>query len=182
MKSPTLNLGFLFLILFFLGVGIVTCTHSEHGVVRYHDENALMPPKCANGRTMTYKQYEANKESWVTCRWQRIEVIDWVKLGFDLDGDEQLSLDEIITARNFYFNKLERRLGEAATTVMTNCDCDGDGYITRQDFIDADFSCLADCRKAGYIYYFIGSRIVNGTAFGAKQDPDESYKPEDMSK
>lgn len=137
--------------------------------------NDLLPAPCVNGLTLTRKQHNADLESWETCRFQRMDLIKYMRGGFDMDGDSAISFEECNYIRNYYFNKAELVFGESCETVFQRCDCDGDGYITYEDYRDSNFSCLRACRDAERLWYFVGSRMVDPTkAFSGVQEADKT--------
>ena len=119
-------------------------------------------------------QHYDDLQSWKTCRWQRIEVISWVDKGFDTNRDGKLSMEECEWARSYYFKPIEQMFGESCPTVFERCDCDGDGFIDAQDFLNSKYTCLRNCDKATLIWFFIGSRMATDRAFEGIQEADHT--------
>lgn len=149
----------LLLLLFLIGISAVLAA-----------KDVAVRSSCAFPATRTRGELESYAKSWVTCEYKgvplnRSAIIDYFKLGFDLDGDGKLSMKECETARNCFFTKAELQFGETCKTVFDRCDCNQDGVITRTDFERSYFTCLKDCDAGRNIYWLIGSRLVNNTAY-----------------
>lgn len=142
------------------------------------NKGKLVMSPCANGAVKTQEQVEADLLSWKDCPWQRADVINWTKRGFDLNGDGGIDEDECNEARNYYFKPAERIWGESCGAVMDHCDCDGDGLIDETDFLSSGMTCIRNCAKAKEVWYFLGSRILNGKPFSGVAKADESFKPD----
>lgn len=143
-------------------------------------KSELMPSICVNGGTKTRADYEADQASWIGCPWQRSDVIEWTGRGFDLNGDELIDEDEINTARHYYFEDYELIFGETAAEVLDHCDCDGDGFISTDDFLNSKMTCIRNCNKAREVWWFLGSRIANGVPYSGKVKPDAKDRPQDL--
>ena len=135
------------------------------------DPNELLPSPCVNGETMTRQKHQDDLDSWIDCPVQREQVMKINEQGFDIDGDGNIDMDECVLARRFYLEKwIERAIAESCDKVFEHCDCDGDGLISTEDFLNARFTCLRNCKAGVMINHYIGSRMVDGKAFGEKQE------------
>lgn len=133
-------------------------------------KDILVPNPCVIPVSRYHSELAKYADSWKNCyadgvKLDRLAIIDYFKLGFDLNHDGRLSMDECETARNCYFNAAERQAGETCKTVFDRCDCDQDKFITRSDFERSFFTCLKDCTAGQMIYKYIGQRLGNGTAY-----------------
>lgn len=133
---------------------------------------------CVIATTRTRSELESYAKSWENCEYDgvkltRTAIIDYFKLGFDLDGDGKLSMAECEAGRNCYFNAAERQFGETCKTVFDRCDCNQDGMITRTDFERSYFTCLKDCTAGKNIFRLIGQFVINTTAFSNCRAPDD---------
>ena len=143
-------------------------------------DNDILDRGCVNGITRTRKQYKRDQDSWNNCvinnqTLKRMNIINWIGKGFDMDGDEAISFEECQYTRKYYFNEAELIVGETCETVMQRCDCDGDGYITYEDFKRSDMSCLRDCDAGKRVWYFVGSRMTDpNKAFTGTKEPDRT--------
>lgn len=137
----------------------------------------LISSKCLNGASKTRAAYEADLASWKNCRWQRSDVINMTGMGFDLNGDKFIDAYEIEFARHYYFSAPELIMAESTKEVMEHCDCDGDGVISEEDFLNSDMSCIRNCDKAAEVWYFLGSRIKNGIPYTGVNVPNEKDRP-----
>jgi hypothetical protein len=91
-----------------------------------------------------------------------------MKRGFDLNNDGVWTIDECEFARLYYFNELERMLGETCKTVFFRCDCDGDGKMTIEDFENSRVSCLRNCRAVSRIKAFVLDKMPTKNTFESK--------------
>ncbi len=103
-----------------------------------------------------------------------MDLISWLDLGFDMNDDGGISMEECEYTRKYYFSEAELVWGESCETVFQRCDCDGDGFIIYEDFRDSEFSCLKDCGAATRLWYFVGSRMTSKKAFDGKQEADQT--------
>lgn len=127
-------------------------------------KNVIVHAPCVLEATRTRAELEAYAKSWAKCKWQRHEIVAYFKRGFDLNGDDALSMDECEFARNCYFDPELRQFGETCKTVFDRCDCGQDGVITAEDFENSYFTCLKDCEAGERIYTYIGQYLENNTA------------------
>lgn len=134
----------------------------------YADPNELLPAVCVNGETMTRAQHQKNLDSFKHCKYQRSDAIAIFNRGFDINGDGGLDKHECNLARNYYLTSLERVFVEDCDTVFKHCDCDGDGLVTIEDLVRAEFTCIRDCKTATIIADYISNRM-KGDAFEGKQ-------------
>jgi hypothetical protein len=146
-----------------------------------HNGDTHLPTICTNGLTKTKADYEADLASWKNCRWQRMDIVNLTNVGFDLNGDGGIDIDECGTARHEYFSLEESVWGETCKEVITKCDCDGDGIITAWDFENSSFHCVPNCFKANLIWWLLGSRIANGKAYTGKLAPNPKDMPAEVA-
>jgi hypothetical protein len=146
----------------------------------FASKNVLVQSKCAFKSTRTRAELDAYEKSWHNCeyngvRLNRTGIIDYFSLGFDINHDGVLSMEECEFARNCFFSAAERQFGETCKTVFDRCDCDQDGVITQEDFLMSHFTCLKDCEAGIRIYKYIGQYLQPGsTAFAkCRGDNDE---------
>lgn len=133
------------------------------------DPDELLPPVCANGETMTRSAHQADLDSFKTCPYQRADVLQAFHKGFDINQNGRIEFDECEKARKYYLTWYERAVAEPCETVFRHCDCDGDGGITPEDFLNAQFTCLRNCDTIVMANHFIVSRM-RGNAFEGKTD------------
>jgi len=129
------------------------------------DPNDLLPPLCQNGRTVTRKQHQEDIDSMKTCPHSREEVIEMMDWGFDIDNDGVIDKTECESARNFYLNWWEKPVMESCDTVFRNCDCDGDGKMSKKDVMTSIDTCLRNCDKVMLLMKYVRQRIANRRAF-----------------
>ena len=129
---------------------------------------------CINGYVKTRAEYQRDLVSWKTCEWQRSQIIDYMKKGFDVNNNGKLEFWECEKARHFYFNDEELKFGESCEKVFARCDCDNSGEIDLEDFENSYLFCLRDCRAAKRVWFFIGSRMPTGNAYEGLQAPDDN--------
>lgn len=164
----------LILFLFFC----IAITYIPHIFARSSSgKDVLVPSKCVYGVSKSKLAYEEDINSWKTCPWQRFDVINMTGLGFDLNGDQLIEPYEIEFAKHYYFSPIELIFGESTKEVMDHCDCDGDGYISQDDFLNSDMSCIRNCDKAREVWWFLGSRIANGKPYSGVAIPDAKDRP-----
>ncbi len=71
-----------------------------------------------------------------------------------------------IYARNHFLKHWYERIeAEDCGTVMLHCDCDGDGYISRDDLDKAVFTCLRNCDTIMEFNKYVISRIKGDRAY-----------------
>lgn len=163
----------------------------ENGAEGMASDNTLLSTPCINGMTLTVGAYRKAQESWKHVKWddkarqrfaemgitgdiRREHIILFVQKGFDTDRDGAINRTECENARNFYFTKFELQFGESCETVFHRCDCDGDGYITEDDFFNSKFSCLKDGNAGERMWLYVGSRMPTANAFDGLELPQKS--------
>ncbi len=161
---------FLVFCLFLFGCVLATCVAKD----------VMRRAPCKVATTRMQSELDAFAKSWENCEYNgvkltRMAIVDYFKLGFDLDGDGKLSMSECEAGRNCYFNSVERKFGETCKTVFDRCDCNQDGLITRDDFERSFFTCLKDCEAGRRIYEYIGIHMANNTAFSKCRNSDDSF-------
>ena len=158
-----------------LAVFVVLSAVSEIAAVSHKTATDVLGTPCTGKNYhITRAQHDWNQESLRTCKFNRSEVVEWAKKGFDLNGDMYIDMAEVKGIRDYYLTpaELASNLVETLDTIFYRCDCDGDGRISNWDFDNTPDTCLRDCGALTRINYFIGSRMADGKAFGAKKDPD----------
>jgi hypothetical protein len=178
------------ILLVFLFVSSISCKHSHHSSSHHSfsksdddyynnktvvfdmsgDPNELLPAPCVNGEVMTRGKHQQDLNSWKNCPVKREEVMAINQMGFDINGDGSIDMDECNQARHYYLSWIERTVAESCDKVFEHCDCDGDGKISKEDFQRSVFTCLRNCKAGVMINHYIGSRMVNGKAFSGKQE------------
>ncbi len=146
----------------------ILSTHAKHRHISTIDGGTelLLTAVCANGETMTRARHELDASSFKDCPHQRNDTLVWFDRGFDLDGDNAVSVDECNMARNKYTKFWERPLVPDCAKIFRHCDCDGDGFISHQDFHKAVYTCMRDCKTVKLFYKFVISRLpANGKAY-----------------
>jgi hypothetical protein len=152
-----------------------------HAMAGMQKKTDKMPALCKNGKVKTFDVFTANQNSWHKCKFQRNDIINITKNGFDVNGDGFIEMWECEKARNFYFKPAELAWGESCQVVMNNCDCDGDGKISHDDFIKSYMHCVESCAKAEQVDFFLGRRIVNGTAYTTgKNEVSDDEMPDSL--
>lgn len=152
----------------------------------YASKDVLVRSPCTIATSRTRAELDAYAKSWEYCtyhdkdlgadvRLERSAIINYFKLGFDLNNDGKLSMEECETARNCYFSKAELEFGETCKTVFDRCDCFQDGVITESDFVHSYFTCLKDCTAGRRIYEYIGKYIGNGTAMSKCRNGNDEF-------
>lgn len=136
---------------------------------------------CVDGVTRKLSQVRADNRSWDAYDFVREDVIGYMKLGFDQNGDGYLSEDECNDARNYYFSSFELQWGETCRTVMLRCDCDGDGLISQDDFEKSYMTCLRRGIDGARVKYLIGGRISSQGAFKGKIMPSKDAEYPDIA-
>lgn len=118
---------------------------------------------------MTRGKHQADLDSFKDCPYQREDVLKAFHRGFDIDGSGKIEFDECKKARKYYLSWPERLVAEPCETVFRHCDCDGDGSISPEDFLNSKFTCLRNCETIVMANHFIVSRM-KGEAFQGKGD------------
>lgn len=81
----------------------------------------------------------------------REECMDCVLKYADIDGDALIGIEEIRAAKAKYLTWFERFMawgtGQSAELMLELCDADNDGYISHEDFVKSEKTCLAECFK-----------------------------------
>jgi len=134
------------------------------------DPKQLLPAPCVNGEVMTRGDHQKDLDSWKKCPVKREQVMAINRMGFDINGDGSIDMDECNQARHYYLSWAERMVAESCDKVFEHCDCDGDGMISEEDFKRSVFTCLRNCKAGVMINHYIGSRMKNGKAFAGKQE------------
>ena len=165
------------LILFFCTfVFFIACV--RECLAKTHDP--LIASPCVDGVTRRRSQIEADRRSWDDYPFNRSDLIEYMKLGFDVNDDQHLSPDECKMARDYYFTPFELQWGETCATVFARCDCDGDGLISQWDFENSYMTCLRRGLDGARIQYLIGGRIASKGAYKGKIMPSEGSKYPDI--
>lgn len=154
-------------------------------VAAFASKDVIVRSPCTIPSTRTRAELDAAAKSWDNCfyhdskhgnvKLDRSGIIDYFKLGFDLNNDGKLSMDECETARNCFFTRAELQFGETCKTVFDRCDCNQDGVITRLDFEKSTFTCLRDCTAGQRIYQYIGQYLGNGTALSRCRNGNDEF-------
>lgn len=160
------------LLLFFLLCFLYVCEAKQRDIV--------VSSPCVDGVTRKLSQVRADNRSWDEYDFVRDDVIAYMKLGFDQNGDGYLSERECNEARNFYFSPFELQWGETCRTVILRCDCDGDGLISLEDFQNSYMTCLRRGIDGARIKYLIGGRITEKGAFKGKIAPSKDMAYPDI--
>lgn len=162
-----------FLCLFFLlGYFLYVCEAKQRDIV--------VSSPCVDGVTRKLSQVRADNRSWDDYDFVRDDVIAYMKLGFDQNGDGYLSENECNEARSYYFTSFENQWGETCRTVIMRCDCDGDGLISLLDFKMSYMTCLRRGIDGARIKYLIGERISSMGAFQGKIMPSKDSEYPDI--
>lgn len=151
----------------FILLSVFALVGQSYALKRNNPDEMVYTP-CVNQISHPRSVIEADLKSWETCKYQRSEIIDYMKRGFDLNNDGVWTIDECEFARLYYFNELERMLGETCQTVFFRCDCDGDGQMTIEDFENSRVSCLRNCVAAGRIKALVLDKMPTSNAFEGK--------------
>lgn len=140
----------------------------------------LIASPCVDGVARLRSQIEADRRSWDDYPFNRSDLIAYMHLGFDVNNDQYLSMEECNDARNYYFTEFELQWGETCATVFNRCDCDGDGLISQWDFENSYMTCLRRGLDGARIFYLIGARITSMGAYKGKIVPTEDSKYPDI--
>ncbi len=138
-----------------------------------HNKDPIIESVCANNAKRHLSQIQADRDSWIGLPWNRSDLIKFADKGFDTDGDGAISVQECENARNFYFTALQLQFGETCETVFKHCDCDQDGFITAEDFLLSEMTCLKNGNSGKIIWALIGSKITNDGAFKGKNEEED---------
>lgn len=129
--------NFLILLCLFLSVVFVRC-------VSHHKPTDIIDKGCVIDSKITRATFEANQKSLFNCNLNRSDVVEFARV-FDLNRDLAIGYDECVKIREHYVPEIARSIVESCDEVFRRCDCDGDGYITNDDFDRSIPTCLRDC-------------------------------------
>ncbi len=154
----------IYIVTFLLLVTLFNWCYTVHSSTT---RDQYLPAICANGETIRKSEYEADRASFKTCPYNRTEAVDWMKEGFDLNGDGYVTMEECIVCRNEILTWYEKPIAENCELIFRHCDCDGDGRIYPEDFLKAEFTCLRNCDTVmaahKYIYKRVKDRGIDGS-------------------
>jgi hypothetical protein len=158
-----------YLIVYFL-LGVLLC---DVVCASFKDSDPWIQSDCVNNVKRRRSQIKADADSWKGLPWTRADLISYADRGFDTDGDKAINFTECENARNYYFTPVQIQLGETCDTVFRRCDCDGDGFITKDDFLNSYMSCLKDGKSGRLINWLIGEKITADGAFKGKNEVED---------
>lgn len=86
----------------------------------------------------------------------REDCMECVMKYCDVNNDMRIDLEEIYAAKARYLTWYERVLawgtGQSAERMLQLCDYDKDGFISHDDFVNSEETCLSDCFKRKLFY------------------------------
>lgn len=139
----------------------------------HHKPTDILQSVCIGKEGVTRAKHEANLASWKNCRFQREDLVSWVKIFFP-NNTKGLTMEDCLKVRSHYLKGPELAILESCETVFIRCDCDKDGIIDEDDLINTADYCLKDCKAAERLYFCVGSRMVDkNNPFGETKDPEE---------
>jgi len=87
------------------------------------------------------------EELFGNCSFTRDDAIRCAYKWCDRDGDMRISYPEVIKMRKDSLSFLEQIFSEKAQVVMYRCDIDRDGFISIDDFVHSNSTCLKNCKS-----------------------------------
>lgn len=154
-------LGFIFL----LGT-ILLVEASRHSI------DIEIQSTCANNAKRLQSEIKADRESWEATPWKRVDIIKYVRDNFEVDTnkDELISVEELQAARVRYLPAFLQTRVESNEIIFRKCDCDGDGFISEQDFLLSYMTCLKDARIATFLYKIFRSYFESDASSQLSED------------
>lgn len=159
---------------FFLGLVILVIFSVQQSIASsHHKPTDILQSVCVGKEGVTRAKHEENLASWKGCRFQREDLVAWVKIFFP-NNTQGLTMGDCLKVRNHYLKGPELAVLESCETVFIRCDCDKDGIIDEDDLMNTGDYCLKDCNAANRLYYCIGDRMVDkSNPFGETKDPEK---------
>lgn len=132
-----------------------------------------LPPQCNGQKGIMKSDYEHQQKTFEHCFKNRTDVVE-IAMMFAVPHPTDPKL-QVITKQVFervkkyyipwHLQKASTIMSEDWEKFTSNCDCDGDGYVSAEDFLNTDYHCLNSCFKLEALQCLVGDKVVEGDPY-----------------
>lgn len=117
-----------------------------------------------NGVLMSKLSKYRNMLSLQNCEYKRDSIIECFETYFDLNGNKIVEVNEIHDAINKYTSfwlRLITFITQPIPKILSRCDMDGDGKISRDDYDKSTLTCMETCNSLRDAHKYLCDKAKN---------------------